>query len=195
MARVSKQQMERNREAIERVSSQLFRERGLNGVSVNDLMAAVGLTHGGFYGHFASKDELAAVASRRAAEESDQRWEAQSGQPGKHTLQTLVDNYLDVKHRDCPAEGCMVTALASDVAREGADKPVHQAYLSGAKSMLARLESLSPSEDEQQRHQQALVQMAMLVGAVTLARATRGDELSEQFLDAARQALLPKGAE
>ncbi|MNF06832.1 hypothetical protein D3C80_2068720 [compost metagenome] len=61
--------------------------------------------------------------------------------------------------------------------------------------MLARLESLSPSEDEQQRHQQALVQMAMLVGAVTLARATRGDELSEQFLDAARQALLPKGAE
>lgn len=195
MARVSKQQMERNREAIERVSSQLFRERGLNGVSVNDLMAAVGLTHGGFYGHFASKDELAAVASRRAAEESGQRWEALSSQPGKHTLQTLVDNYLDVKHRDCPAEGCMVTALAGDVAREGADKPVHQAYLSGAKSMLARLESLSPSEDEQQRHQQALVQMTMLVGAVTLARATRGDELSEQFLDAARQALLPKGAE
>ncbi|MDT3251848.1 TetR/AcrR family transcriptional regulator [Serratia sp. root2] len=195
MARVSKQQMERNREAIERVSSQLFRERGLNGVSVNDLMAAVGLTHGGFYGHFASKDELAAVASRRAAEESGQRWETLSGQPGKHTLQTLVDNYLDVKHRDCPAEGCMVTALAGDVAREGADKPVHQAYLSGAKAMLARLESLSPSEDEQQRHQQALVQMAMLVGALTLARATRGDELSEQFLDAARQALLPKGAE
>lgn len=55
MARVSKQQMERNREAIEQVSSQLFRERGLNGVSVNDLMAAVGLTHGGFYGHFAPR--------------------------------------------------------------------------------------------------------------------------------------------
>ncbi|VEI16955.1 Potential acrAB operon repressor [Serratia plymuthica] len=195
MARVSKQQMERNREAIEQVSSQLFRERGLNGVSVNDLMAAVGLTHGGFYGHFASKDELAAVASRRAAAESGQRWEALSSQPGKHTLQTLVDNYLDVKHRDCPAEGCMVTALAGDVAREGADKPVRQAYLSGAKSMLARLESLSPSEDEQQRHQEALAQMAMLVGALTLARATSGDELSEQFLDAARQALLPKGAE
>jgi TetR/AcrR family transcriptional repressor of nem operon len=195
MARVSKQQMERNREAIEQVSSQLFRERGLNGVSVNDLMAAVGLTHGGFYGHFASKDELVAVASRRAAEESDQRWEALSSQPGKHTLQTLIDGYLSVKHRDCPAEGCVVTALAADVAREGADKPVHQAYLSGAKSMLARLESLSSLEDEQQRQQQALAQMAMLVGALTLARATRGDALSEQFLNAARQALLPADAE
>lgn len=195
MARVSKQQMERNREAIEQVSSQLFRERGLNGVSVNDLMAAVGLTHGGFYGHFASKDELAAIASRRAAAESGQRWEALSSQPGKHTLQTLVDSYLDVKHRDCPAEGCVVTALAADVAREGADKPVHQAYLSGAKSMLARLESLSPLEDEQQRHQQALAQMAMLVGALTLARATRDDALSEEFLNAARQALLPADVE
>ncbi|CAI1527303.1 MAG: TetR/AcrR family transcriptional regulator [Serratia proteamaculans] len=195
MARVSKQQMERNREAIEQVSSQLFRERGLNGVSVNDLMAAVGLTHGGFYGHFASKDELAAVASRRAAEESAQRWEAMSRQPGQHNLQALIDGYLNVKHRDCPAEGCVVTALASDVAREGVDKPVHQAYLNGVKSMLARLESLSAVEDEQQRQQQALAQMAMLVGALTLARATQGDAVSEQFLNAARQALLPADAE
>ncbi|CAI2079401.1 TetR/AcrR family transcriptional regulator [Serratia ficaria] len=182
MARVSKQQMERNREAIEQVSSQLFRERGLNGVSVNDLMAAVGLTHGGFYGHFASKDQLAAVASRRAAEESSRRWE---NLPGERSLQALVDGYLDVKHRDCPAEGCMVAALAGDVAREGEDKPVRQAYLSGVQAMLARLQSLSPGQERQQ----ALAQMAMLVGALTLARATRGDALSEQFLDATRQAL------
>lgn len=68
MARVSKQQMEHNREAIIQVSSTLFREHGLNGVSLNDLMAAAGLTHGGFYGHFASKDELAAIAGRKAIE-------------------------------------------------------------------------------------------------------------------------------
>ncbi|EPA9111855.1 MAG: TetR/AcrR family transcriptional regulator [Serratia liquefaciens] len=195
MARVSKQQMERNREAIEQVSSQLFRERGLNGVSVNDLMAAVGLTHGGFYGHFASKDELAAVASRRAVEESAQRWETASRQPDQHNLQTLVDAYLNVRHRDCPGEGCMVAALAGDVAREEADKPVHQAYLSGVKAMLARLESLSPDEQQPQRQQQALVQMVMLVGALTLARATQGDALSEQFLNATRQALLPAEAD
>jgi TetR/AcrR family transcriptional repressor of nem operon len=188
MARVSKQQMERNREAIELVSSQLFRERGLNGVSVNDLMAAVGLTHGGFYGHFASKDDLAAVAGRRAVEESTLRWE---NTPGEHSLQALVDGYLDVKHRDCPAEGCVVAALASDVAREGPDKPVHQAYLGGVRAMLARLEALAPQQDRQQ----ALAQMAMLVGALTLARATRGDALSEQFLNAAHQALLQPQAE
>lgn len=79
----------------------------------------------------------------------------------------------------------MVAALAGDVAREGEDKPVRQAYLSGVQAMLARLQSLSPGQERQQ----ALAQMAMLVGALTLARATRGDALSEQFLDAARQAL------
>ncbi|MNY73283.1 hypothetical protein D3C86_2120370 [compost metagenome] len=72
---------------------------------------------------------------------------------------------------------------------------MHQAYLSGVKAMLARLESLSPDEQHPQRQQQALVQMAMLVGALTLARATQGDALSEQFLNATRQALLPAEAD
>ncbi len=194
MARVSKQQMERNRQAIEQVSSQLFRERGLNGVSVNDLMAAVGLTHGGFYGHFTSKDELAAVASREAFEESDRRWLAFSSQPGHHNLATLVNAYLAPRHRDDAAEGCPVTALASDVARESNEKPIHQAYVAGVRSMLERLKSVSTQEDDALRHQQALAQMAMLVGALTLARATRGDALSEGFLNAARQALLAETA-
>ncbi|MFJ5363103.1 TetR/AcrR family transcriptional regulator [Pectobacterium sp. CHL-2024] len=192
MARVSKQQMERNREEIIQVSSQLFRERGLNGVSVNDLMAAAGLTHGGFYGHFASKDELAAIASRKALEDSGTRWQEMCQRADKHNLETLVEHYLSPAHRDGAKDGCALTALANDIARESADKPVHDVYLSGVKAMLDRLESLSTIEDKEQRKQHALAQFALLSGALALARATAGDTLSDDFLNAAKKALLGK---
>ncbi|AOR62132.1 TetR/AcrR family transcriptional regulator [Pectobacterium wasabiae] len=190
MARVSKQQMERNREEIIQVSSQLFRERGLNGVSVNDLMAAAGLTHGGFYGHFASKDELAAIASRKALEDSGSRWQEISQHADQHNLRTMVEHYLSPTHRDGAKDGCAITALASDIARESEDKPVREVYLSGVRAMLDRLESLSTIEDKEQRRLHALAQFALLSGALTLARATAGDALSDDFLSAAKKALL-----
>lgn len=192
MARVSKQQMEHNREAIIQVSSKLFRAHGLNGVSLNDLMAAAGLTHGGFYGHFASKDELAAIAGQKAIEASDDRWRHISQETGLQGLDALVDFYLSPSHRDNAAEGCVITALASDVAREGDSKPISEVYLKGVKGLLARLESLSDIEDAARRRNQALAQLAMLCGALTLARATAGDALSGEILDAARHALLDK---
>ncbi|WP_409306190.1 TetR/AcrR family transcriptional regulator [Pectobacterium sp. B1J-3] len=190
MARVSKQQMALNREAIVQTSSQLFRARGLNGVSVNDLMAAVGLTHGGFYGHFASKDELAAIASDKALEDSCALWQEISNQPDKHGLRALVERYLSPAHRDNMKDGCAITALASDVAREAEDKPVHDVYLNGVSTMLDKLASLSDIEDAEQRRQHVLAQFALLSGALTLARATAGDTLSDEFLDAAKKALL-----
>lgn len=190
MARVSKQQMERNREEIIQVSSQLFRERGLNGVSVNDLMAAAGLTHGGFYGHFASKDELAAIASRKALDDASTHWQAICQQPEPGDLRTLVESYLSPAHRDGVKDGCTISALASDVARESEDKPVREVYLNGVKAMLGRLASLSDKEDDEQRRQQVLSQAALLVGALMLSRATTGDPLSDEFLVAAKQTLL-----
>ncbi|WP_145488086.1 TetR/AcrR family transcriptional regulator [Yersinia aleksiciae] len=190
MARVSKQQMALNHEAIVQTSSQLFRARGLNGVSVNDLMAAVGLTHGGFYGHFSSKDELAAIASRKAIDDSRVRWEEISSQPDRHNLRTLVELYLSPEHRDRMEDGCTITALASDVARENSENPVCEVYLCGVRSMLERLESLSDIADDEQRRQHALAQFAMLSGALALARATAGDKISDEFLAAAKKALL-----
>ncbi|MFW5393186.1 TetR/AcrR family transcriptional regulator [Yersinia sp. 2544 StPb PI] len=190
MARVSKQQMALNRESIVQTSSQLFRARGLNGVSVNDLMAAVGLTHGGFYGHFTSKDELAAIASRKALDDSSTRWQQISSQPEHHNLRTLVELYLSTTHRDHAEDGCAITALASDVARENDENPVREVYLSGVRSLLDRLMSVSDIENEEQRRQHALAQLAMLSGALTLARATAGDKLSDEFLEAAKKVLL-----
>jgi TetR/AcrR family transcriptional repressor of nem operon len=193
MARASREQTGKNREAIEQASSRLFRERGLNGVSVAELMAGAGLTHGGFYGHFASKDALAAQACKRAFEESTARWErrlARAGGDRKAMLANLVEPYLTAAHCANPGDGCAAAALAGDVAREPAGKPVRQAYAEGLRTMVNDMAQTVESEDPQQRHDEALARMALLVGALTLARATEGDPLSDEMLGAVRTRLL-----
>ncbi|NOV22256.1 TetR/AcrR family transcriptional regulator [Cupriavidus necator] len=193
MARASREQTDKNREAIEQASSRLFRERGLNGVSVAELMAGAGLTHGGFYGHFASKDALAAQACKRAFEESTARWErrlARANGDRKAMLANLVEPYLTPAHCANPGVGCAAAALAVDVAREPAGKPVRQAYAEGLRTMVDDMAQTVASDDPQQRHDEALVRMALLVGAVTLARATEGNPLSDEMLHAVRARLL-----
>lgn len=184
MPRVSRQQTEKNRAGIEDASARLFREQGFKGVSVADLMAAAGLTHGGFYGHFSSKDELLAVACGKAFEQSATRWRQRiAAQPDRHAaFDTLVDNFLSPASRSHVGSGCPAVALAGDVAREAPEAPVRAAYLSGVKGMLAQLAALSAAADPQQRAEQALVQLSAMVGALALARATDGDPLSDQLL-------------
>lgn len=96
MPRVSKAEAEKNRAIIEQVSARLFREQGFHGISVADLMSAAGLTHGGFYGHFESKDALAAIACERAFEESVERWRKRvDAAPDRAAaLESLLDGYL-----------------------------------------------------------------------------------------------------
>lgn len=194
MPRVSKAEAEKNRANIEQVSARLFREQGFHGISVADLMSAAGLTHGGFYGHFESKDALAAIACTRAFEESTERWRKRiDGAPDRGTaLTALIDSYLSARSRNAMGTGCPIAALANDVAREADDKPVHEAFVAGFAAQLALLEALQPAEDAGQRHTDALAQMAMLVGALVLSRATRGHALSNEVLAAAR-AQLPGG--
>jgi TetR/AcrR family transcriptional repressor of nem operon len=188
MPRVSKEQTELNRSAIENVSAKLFREKGFNGVSVADLMAAAGLTHGGFYGHFSSKDELAAVACAGAFDHALERWEkrVENAKDEKTALKAIVDNYLSAKNVLDIGNSCPGPALAVDVAREAPDKPVRAAYLDGTKELLEVLASLCPSDDAALRRQTALAQWSMMVGAMMLARATHGDPLADEILSAAR---------
>ncbi len=192
MPRVSRAQTDSNRAAIEEASSRLFRAQGIQGVSVADLMAAVGLTHGGFYGHFASKDALAAVACSAAFKQSAERWDERvAGQPDRQAaLAALVTAYLTPQSRDAVGTGCPLAALASDVAREPADKPVHGAYLAGVHSLLQVLLPLQNTGDADADRRQSLVQLSTLVGALLLARATQGDALSDDVLAAAREHLL-----
>jgi TetR/AcrR family transcriptional repressor of nem operon len=197
MPRVSREQTDINRLAIEEASSRLFREQGIKAVSVADLMAAAGLTHGGFYGHFESKDALAAVACTNAFEQSAKRWEKRLGGSAApaEALAGLFEAYLSQSNCSNPGAGCPIVGLGIDVAREPADKPIHAAYLSGLKQLLGLLTAAQGSGDAEEDRSAALVQMSMLVGAMVLARATSGDALSGQVREAARSHLVQAAAE
>ena len=192
MPRVSREVTEKNRAEIERVSARLFREQGLQGVSVADLMAAAGLTHGGFYGHFESKDALATVACTKAFDEAVERWEARisGATDSKAALRGLVDAYLSSRHRRSAGSGCPLAGLATDVAREPEGKPVKDAYLAGLRRLIGVLVAVQPTNDSTQNRGIALAQLSTMVGAVVLARATKGHALSNEIMAAARENIL-----
>lgn len=185
MGRVSKEQMDRNRDNIIKTSAELFRKHGLDGVSVNDIMAAVGLTHGGFYGHFSSKDELEAVACQRAFDDVSTSF----SKSGITTFDEFVDYYLSADHRDSAGNGCAVTALASDVQRKPPEKQVREVYREGVRKMASKLATIQGAQPGDTPSDQQLAQLAMLIGALILSRATEGDELSERFLTATKNCL------
>jgi TetR/AcrR family transcriptional repressor of nem operon len=190
MPRVSRAETDRNRDAIEKASSRLFRERGL-GVSLDDVMAAAGLTHGGFYGHFQSKDDLASTACAAAFTEAVDRWhgriETASGRVAAHAA--LIDKYLTPQSRDSAGTGCPLAALATDVARQREDKPVRRSFREGLERLLGHLTRVQPTRARRPR-ERALAELSTLVGAMILARATGGSPLSDEIMSAARQSLL-----
>ena len=118
--RVSRAQAEANRETVIDVASRLFRERGFDGIGLKDLMKGAGLTQGGFYKQFESKDDLAAQASRRALESAFSRWSAAAGANPQDPLGAVLAFYLSMEHREERMEGCPIVALGSDAARQGA---------------------------------------------------------------------------
>jgi len=192
MPRVSKEQTDRNRAAIEQASARLFREKGFNGVSVADLMGAAGLTHGGFYGHFSSKDELAAVACANAFSQASERWQARikNKTDAQSALHAILDPYLSTRMVKNMGNGCPAATLSVDVARESPDKPVRAAYQAGTAQLVEILAALSPSDDPAERRKQALVQWSTMVGVMMLASATDGDPISDELLAAVREHML-----
>jgi len=191
MPRVSKQQSDRNRVAITEASSRLFRERGLDGVSVADLMAAAGLTHGGFYGHFESKDALAAAACARAFAVSADRWKQRVAEaPDMNAARAaIIDNFLSSKSRSAPGQACPTATLAVDVARQPAGTPIRAAFADGLEDLLGILQALHGGGGGAEARRDALTDLATLVGAQILARATSQTGQSEEFLSAARARL------
>jgi TetR/AcrR family transcriptional repressor of nem operon len=182
MGRVSQVQARENRRQVVAAAARLFRERGVQGVSVADVMAAAGLTHGGFYKQFASKDALVAEAAGLAFDQLEGRLEGLDEQRADHRAarQGLIDYYLSPGHRDDPGGGCAAAGFAVDVSREDAGSAVHEPYADGVTGFAQWL-----AEDGGEDY----VALSTLVGALLLARATRGSEVSEQILAAAREAL------
>ena len=185
--RVSREQMAENRERILDTAATLFRERGFDGVGVADVMKAVGLTHGGFYGHFSSKDDLAAQALGRAFVHSGQ-WatEAKAAEP-EAPLQAIIDRYLSPSHRDDAGHGCPVAALGSDVARQG--EASRLAATEGVRAAIKGLSAVAPGATADERRAGAIASYATLVGALVLARMVDDVDLSDEILVAARAAL------
>src|SRR5436190_5640571 len=123
--KVSREQAAQNRERILDAAAQLFRERGFDGIGVADLMKEAGLTHGGFYGHFSSKDDLIAQATAGELTRSLGQWSKVAERAPGDPLAAIAAAYLTSAHRDDPGTGCVIAALGPDVARQS--KPVRSA--------------------------------------------------------------------
>lgn len=185
--KVSREQVALNRERIVETAARLFREKGYDGIGVADLMKSAGLTHGGFYGHFASKEDLLAAAAAHALDKSVERWQGYLAGGHDAALEKIADGYLTTQHRDHPEKGCSVTALGADVARLG--PKARHAVTEGAKGQLAVLEQLMPGADAAERRRQALAQYAAMIGAIVLSRAVDDEDLSLDVLAAVRAQL------
>ncbi|RDI68799.1 TetR/AcrR family transcriptional regulator [Nocardia pseudobrasiliensis] len=189
MPRASRAQAESHRREVLDAAAAQVRTHGAHGVSVPQLMAAAGLTHGGFYRHFRNKEDLVAQACTAAcAEKSRELADIRAAGPDPEAARRLfLERYLSVAHRDHPGQGCGLAALAGDVARAEAESPLRQAYLDGLRELVDNLGTLgerSGDEDE------LLVEVALMAGALMLARASAGDDLSERILRAARERLI-----
>jgi TetR/AcrR family transcriptional regulator, transcriptional repressor for nem operon len=178
--RVSRTEAAQNRERIIEVAAKLFREHGFDGVGVADLMKSVGLTHGGFYGHFASKEDLMAQACARALEGSLGNLQQAAEHGGQHAFSAVASAYLSPAHRDQPDEGCVLAALGAEAARRGS--PVRGAFTQGVRSMVDALTRLAPGKSKRRKREKALATIASMVGALILARAVDDSELSDEVL-------------
>jgi len=181
--RVSRTQAAENRETVINVASRLFRERGFDGIGLKDLMKGAGLTQGAFYKQFASKEDLAAQASRRALESAFTRWSAAIAAKPEDPLGAVMAFYLSMGHREKKMDGCPIVALGADAARQGS--AVKATFEAGIKAHLEVLSRLIAETKDSESKSKALAVLSLMVGAVTLSRAVNDPDLAQAFLDAA----------
>ncbi|MBV8650340.1 MAG: TetR/AcrR family transcriptional regulator [Alphaproteobacteria bacterium] len=179
--RVSREKAAENRERIVETASRLFREKGVDGVGIDAIMSSAGLTHGGFYGHFASKDDLVAEAVTHALERAAER------QNNYTNLNDLVAGYLAERHLTDRADGCAIAALGADFARQG--DGARRGLTAHVRAQLERFTQLLRNGPKARRRRRAIATLAGMVGALTLARAVDDPALSREILAAARDAL------
>lgn len=185
--RVSRAQAKANRENVINVASKLFREHGFNGIGLSNLMKGAGLTQGGFYKQFSSKDDLIVKASASALENSNNRWAdliAGSSDP----LRELLSFYLSAAHLQERAEGCVIASLAPDAARHS--PALRQTFQSGIEDHLELLDGLVSAGAGEDARERSMVTLSTMVGALVMARAVDDEEMSNQFLTAALNELL-----
>ena len=180
--RMTNERKAETRERILAAAGELFRTHGIDAVGVDAVMHRAGLTHGGFYAYFASKEALVAEVSAAALARSAARWEriSEAAEPAV-ALHRIVESYLDAEHVAAPAHGCVLATLGPEMARRD---EVRTGITASIRRMLDVLARCLPTR----RRQRALTTLATLVGAVVLARLCDDSRLAGEFLAAARRA-------
>ena len=179
--RKSKQEAAVTRQRIIKAAAAAFRKNGIAGTGLSDLMASAGLTHGGFYRHFDSKDQIVAEAFSAAAKSlAEQLAASASRKSPRRGLKTIVEKYLSAAHRDAPADGCPVAALGSEIAR-GDERTRAAATL----ALLKFVEIIGSQFDKTRpdvARRRAWIAAATMIGAVTISRIVTDSELSAGIL-------------
>jgi TetR/AcrR family transcriptional regulator, transcriptional repressor for nem operon len=182
LMRMTAERKAETRDRILRAAADLFRSQGIDAVGVDAIMHQAGLSHGGFYGHFASKEALVAEVSAASLARAAARWERIGEEAaGVAALQRIVESYLDPAHVAATDRGCVLTTLGPEMARRHGSRAALTASIRRMLDVLARCLP-------RRRRQGALVALSGMVGAVVLARLSDDPALAGEFLDAGRRA-------
>jgi TetR/AcrR family transcriptional regulator, transcriptional repressor for nem operon len=191
--RYSKEHKLETHARIVKKASVRLREKGAHGVGVADLMKEAGLTHGGFYAHFDSREALVIEAFADAMDRSTERWRKLAEQtPPEKRLATIVGTYLTPLHRDDPGHGCAVPTLGAEIARES--PKTRKAFAAKLEQMIDMLAAQIPELPRKAARKQAMAVIATLMGTLVLARVAGNGDFSDEILGAGREALLGRTA-
>ncbi len=170
-----------------------LREKGAHGVGVADLMKEAGLTHGGFYAHFDSREALVIEAFAHAMDRSTERWRKLIDQvPPEKRLATVVNSYLTPAHRDDPGHGCAIPTLGAEIARES--PKTRKAFAAKLEQMIEMLAAQVPAGSRRSARKQAMSAIATMMGTLVMARVAGNGEFSDEILGAGRDAVLGRAA-
>jgi TetR/AcrR family transcriptional repressor of nem operon len=176
---------------IVKKASVRLREKGAHGIGVADLMKEAGLTHGGFYAHFDSREALVIEAFTHAMDRSTERWRKLAEQtPPEKRLAMIVNTYLTPLHRDDPGHGCSVPALGAEIARES--PKTRRAFAGRLEQMIDTLAAQLPGIPRKAARKQAMAAIATMMGTLVLARVAGGGDFSDELLGAGRDAVLDR---
>ncbi|MEW6149078.1 MAG: TetR/AcrR family transcriptional regulator [Bradyrhizobium sp.] len=187
--RYSPEHKQETHDRIVRKASVRLREKGAHGIGVADLMKEAGLTHGGFYAHFDSREALVIEAFGYAMDRSMEHWRKITGEvsPEKR-LALIAEAYLSALHRDNPGHGCSIPALGAEIARES--PKTRKAFAGKLEEMIERLADCVPNQPRKAARKQAIATLATMAGTMLLARIAGSGELSDEVLKAGRDSVL-----
>jgi TetR/AcrR family transcriptional repressor of nem operon len=187
--RYSKEHKQETHTRIVRKASVRLREKGAHGIGVADLMREAGLTHGGFYAHFDSREALVIEAFGYAMDRSMEHWRKAAAQtPPEKRFATIVDSYLTTLHRDDPGRGCAVPTLGAEIARES--PKTRKAFATKLEQMIDMIADQIPDLPRKAARKQASATLATMMGTLVLSRIAGNGEFSEEILAAGREAAL-----